>query len=63
MAYPPKTERNRELVKKRKQDPRKWSFAKLAEHYGITKQAVHEAYHGELRRQGLSTGKSEEILA
>lgn len=40
-----KVERNRELVLKRKEDPRKWSIAKLGEHYGITKRAVWEIWH------------------
>lgn len=37
--------RNRELVKKRKQDPIKWSFRNLAKFYGISAPSVWEVYH------------------
>lgn len=59
MPLPTKTDRNKELLEKRLSDPIKWSFSKLAEHYGITKQTAHEIFGKEMERQGISTGKSE----
>lgn len=38
-------QRNKELVKKRKKDPIKWSFRNLAKFYGISGPAVWEVYH------------------
>lgn len=35
MSMPPKTQRNKELFVKRVQDPQKWSWRALGEHYGI----------------------------
>ena len=39
MGYPASTQRNKELVKKRKQG---WSYRKLANHYGINVKTAYE---------------------
>lgn len=44
-GHPEKVERNKELVLKRKEDPRKWSIRKLGAHYGISERAVWEIWH------------------
>lgn len=43
----PKIERNRELILKRKKDPKKWTFRALAKHYGLKSSTVHEIWERE----------------
>lgn len=41
----PKFERNRAIVKLRKKDPKKWSYAILAKEFGLkSKATVHAIY-------------------
>ncbi len=47
MAYPAKTQRNKEIVKKRKAG---WTFRQLASYYNIDVRAVHEIYQREALR-------------
>lgn len=44
-GHPEKVERNKEMVLKRKADPRKWSIRNLGKHYGISERAVWEIWH------------------
>ncbi len=40
-----KEERNKELILKRKKDPKKWTFRKLKDHYGFKSVGtVHELW-------------------
>lgn len=42
--YPKKCRRNRELVKRRMRDPKKWSFRKLADFYNIKVSTVYKIW-------------------
>jgi hypothetical protein len=44
MARTPKAERNNEIVRKRKEDPKKWSFGNLAKYYKVNKRVVWEIW-------------------
>lgn len=45
-----KEERNKELVLKRLEDPKRWTFDALADHYGIGKRAVWEVFQRDWKR-------------
>lgn len=45
-----KTERNRELVRKRDKDPKYWSFGRLGDFYGIRKVTAYQIYKREKQR-------------
>lgn len=45
MAYPLKTERNKELVKLRIKNPKKWTFEALAFKYNIKKPTAYQVFH------------------
>jgi hypothetical protein len=47
MARPPKTDRNKELVKMRKSDPAYYSYRKLAEIFKLSHITVREIYKRE----------------
>ena len=42
--FPTKERRNKALISKRKQDPKKWSFRKLAAYYKIDVSTVHRIW-------------------
>jgi len=42
--YPTKERRNKALISKRKQDPVKWSFRKLAAYYKLDVATVYNIY-------------------
>jgi hypothetical protein len=51
MARPPKTDRNKELVKMRKSDPVYYSYRKLAEIFKLSHITVREIYKRETENE------------
>lgn len=48
MANYMKTERNKDLIKRRKKNPKKWTWGQLAEHFGISRATalqIYQRYH------------------
>lgn len=45
MGYPRKLERNKDLVAKRKSDPKKWTWGKLAEYFKISRPAAVQLFN------------------
>jgi hypothetical protein len=54
----PKTKRNDTIIALREKDPKKWSFDKLGEKFGLTKQTVFEIYHRERIKKGVGDKNS-----
>lgn len=52
MPMTEKTERNKELIRRREKDPERWSFAALGEFYGIGKITAYDIYRREKQRAG-----------
>lgn len=36
--------RNKQIVRMRLKDPKKWTFERIAEHFNITRQTAHEIF-------------------
>lgn len=45
-------ERNGEIIKKRKTDPKKWTWATIGEHYKLHRSTVQKIYKRHLRSVG-----------
>lgn len=58
-----KTERNLELMRKRDQNPKRWSFSTLGAFYGIKSSTAFEIYHREKARRSINRGRSPLIPA
>lgn len=56
-----KTERNREVVRKRIEDPKKWSFGILAKHYGMSDKTGARTIHQLFERDLSKYATKEEI--
>ncbi len=50
MARPAKTERNRDIVRKRVADPRRWSIRVLGRHFRMDPRAVWEIVDRDLQK-------------
>jgi hypothetical protein len=50
MVYAPNDERNAALVQKRIHDPKKWSWAKLGEHYNIHRSVAKEIFERDIEK-------------
>ena len=48
-----KIDRNKQLYKLRKSNPKKWNFLELAKHYNISAPTAHEIYHREKKNRGV----------
>lgn len=57
MSNEKKSDRNRELVRKRDRNPKRWSFAALGAFYGIRPETAFEIYHREKARARIKVGK------